>query len=100
MSGGNFPVDYLVPHLEAILHEGTVLPGREAVPFRSKVIQDRPKSGEEPLGLSRGFEASHGTLALPCRLMRTFCLIVQILVLAVLDTVLSELRPQKSLSNE
>ncbi|EFH85047.1 phosphoacetylglucosamine mutase [Ktedonobacter racemifer DSM 44963] len=70
--GSNFPADHLVPHLEAILHEGAVISSRETMPFRPKVIQDRPKSGEKPLGLARGFEAPHGALALPRRLMRTF----------------------------
>ena len=56
------------------------------MPYRPKVIQDRPKSGEKPLGLSRGFEAPHGSLALPRRLMRTLCSIVQTPVLAVLTT--------------
>ena len=83
---GCFHVGYLVPHLEAILHEGTVIPGSEIVPFGPKVIQDWPKSGEKPLSLSRGFEASHGSLSLPRRLMQTFRSIVQPFVLAVLYT--------------
>jgi hypothetical protein len=84
--GGGFPANHLVPHLEAILPEDTVILGSEAVSFRLKVIQDRPKSGEKPLGVSRRLESPHGSLALPRRLMGTFRSIVSTLVLAVLHT--------------
>ena len=54
--------------------------------FRAKMIQDWSKGREKALSLPRRFETSHGSLTLPRRLMRTFCMIVQTLVLAVLDT--------------
>ena len=66
---GSFPAGHLVPDQEATLHEGAVIPGRKAVPFGPKVIQDWPKRREKPLGVSRRFEASHSSLALPRWLM-------------------------------
>jgi hypothetical protein len=54
-----FPAGHLAPHLEAILHEDTVVPGSEAVPFRLKVTLDWPKSGEKALGVFGRFEPSH-----------------------------------------
>ena len=49
--GNGFPVGHLFPHLEAILHENTVIPGSEEMPFRTKMIQDRSKSSKKALGL-------------------------------------------------
>lgn len=43
MLGNSFPIGHLVPRQEAIAYEGTVISGSEAMPFQTKVIQDRPK---------------------------------------------------------
>ena len=69
---GRLSSDHLVPNQEAILHESTVIHGTEAMSFGPKMIQNRPKRGEKPLGLARGFEPPHGSLSLSGRLVRAF----------------------------
>lgn len=91
MRGGSllrycFPAGYLVPDLEALLHEGTINRGTETMSFEPKMIGDRTKGREEALCMARGFETPHGSLSLPGSLVRTFRTIVQALMLAVLNT--------------
>jgi hypothetical protein len=52
----------------------------------AEVLGDGPIRGEEPLGLSGGFEPLHPLFALACRLVGVFRTVVQIPVLAVFYT--------------
>jgi hypothetical protein len=62
---GSFPTGYLIPHLEAILHEGTVLPGSEAVPKRR---ESDPRSAQKRRGT-----VGPGLLDLKRRMVRSRC---------------------------
>jgi hypothetical protein len=53
--------------------------------FGAKVIGNRIKGREKALHLSWEFEPPHGSLSLPCRLVRVFGAIIQAFVLAMFD---------------
>ena len=73
----------LPPGLESVRHLLTVLGGGEAVPPRPELLGNGAIGGEKALRVPWGFKAPQAPLALGPRLMRVFCAVVQIPVLAV-----------------
>jgi hypothetical protein len=53
------------------------------MPAEPEVLSDGAVSGEEPLGVTRRLEPLHTPLALPSRLMRVFCPVIEVTMLAM-----------------
>ena len=77
-SGGNGWARDLPPDPESFPSFLTVSRRGESVTTWAEVLPDGTISGEEPLRVARRFEPLHGVLPLAGRLVRVFCLVVEI----------------------
>jgi hypothetical protein len=75
-----------MPGLESLPSLSTIGRRSKPMPTRTKVLRDGPIGGEEALDLAREFEPLHVSLALAGRLVRVFCTVVEIPVLAMFDS--------------
>ena len=53
------------------------------MPARAEVLRDGTIGGKEPLGLTERLKPLHATLALTSRLVRVFCTVIEVAMLAM-----------------
>jgi hypothetical protein len=53
------------------------------MPAEPEVLSDGTRSGKESLGVSGGLEPLHASLALPGRLVRVLCTVIEVAVLTM-----------------
>src|SRR5258708_22865121 len=75
---------YLIPVLESVLQNGTVLPGTQTMPSWLEMSSDGTKGGKKALRVFGGLEAPHLLFTQSRGLMRIFRTIVQPFVLPML----------------
>jgi hypothetical protein len=71
----------LIPLLESVLQNGTVLPGTQMMPPWLEMSSDGTEGGKKALRVFGGLESPHLLFAQSLGLMRMFCTIVQPFVL-------------------
>ena len=82
-SGGQSRSRDLLPDLKSAPHLLPIRGRGKPMSVWAEVLGDGTISGEEPLGLTRGFEPLHPPLPLACRLVRVLRAVIEIAVLTM-----------------